>query len=283
MSDGRRRDWCFTVFSDADSPPSFEKATYGVAGKETCPETGKFHWQGFAQFKSACTLSAAQKRLDIGEAHMEARKGTPTQAADYCKKDGDFVESGELVDNEKEGQGKRNDIIALRDAAMEARSVEDLHSNDAVVQCYAGHMKFAHEVMYYAKKKKTATWRDVRCEIYWGDTRTGKTRKVMEMGDVYKWTPCEPMWFDGYAGEKILLIDEFYGQVKIANMLEMMEGHQMRLPIKGGFTFAEWDKVYLTSNTDPKDWYPNVPEAVKKAFMARVGKVTRFSDPFPSG
>lgn len=276
MSDGRRRDWCFTFFSDPDTPPSFEKASYGVAGKETCPETGKFHWQGFAQFKSACTISAAQKRLHVGEAHLEARKGTPTQAADYCKKDGDFIESGELKD---EGSGTRNDIHELRDAAMEVNSVAELHANDKVVQAYATHMKFAHEVIYYAKKKKTASWREVTTEILWGDTRTGKTRKVMEMGDVYKWTPCEPMWFDGYAGEKILLIDEFYGQVKIANMLEMMEGHQMRLPIKGGFTWAEWDKVFLTSNTDPKGWYPNVPEEVRKAFMARVAKVTHFANP----
>lgn len=207
---------------------------------------------------------------------MASRKGTPTQAADYCKKDGDFIEHGEIKDD---GAGCRNDIHELRDAALEAKSVDDLHNNDNVVNAYAGHMKFAHEVMYYAQKKKAKVWRDVHCEIYWGDTRTGKTRKVLEMGDVFKWTPSEPMWFDGYAGEKILLIDEFYGQVKIANMLEMMEGHQMRLPIKGGFTWAMWDQVFLTSNTDPKGWYPNVPEEVRKAFMARVEKVIRFANP----
>lgn len=277
MTNDRKRDWCFTYYSDADTPPSFDGVVYGVAGKEICPDTGRFHWQGFAQFKSACTMSACQKRLHIGQSHVEARQGTPTQAADYCKKDGDFIESGTLVDD---GAGARNDIHALRDAAQEASSVEELHNNDKVILAYAGHMKFAHEVMYYAKKKRTRDWRDVHCEILWGDTRTGKTKMVMDMESVYKWVPSEPVWFDGYTDEKILLIDEFCGQVRMATMLELMEGHQCRLPVKGGFTFAGWEKVYLTSNTDPKSWYPNVPEEVRKAFFARVCKTTHFMNPY---
>lgn len=252
--------------------------TYLVYGKEVCPDTQKDHWQGYAEFKSAKTIKAAQKALQIGDSHMDKRRGTPSQAAEYCMKDGKYKEFGERKPDLKEGQGKRNDIIALRDAAQAAVSVSELHRDD-IVECYASHMKFAKEIMYYAKKQRTATWRNVAVEIYWGDTRTGKTRKVMDMGGVFKWTPCDPIWFDGYDGEKILLIDEFYGQTRCNVMLELLEGHQCRLPVKGGFTFAEWDRVFITSNTDPKDWYPNVPAEVRAAFHARVSKVTHFANP----
>ena len=277
----RSRDFCFT-YHGANAPVQGVGVTYLVAQQEECPTTGKVHWQGYAEFKSQKTIPAAQKAMEIEGAHMEKRKGTPTEAAEYCKKeesrkaDGVAIELGERrADPEP---GKRNDLIALRDAAKSAKSVEELHC-DAHVECYANHMKFAKEVMYLSKKRRTATWRDVVVEIYWGDTRTGKTRKVMEMGDVYKWTPSDPIWFDGYDGEKILLIDEFYGQTRCNVMLELLEGHQCRLPVKGNFTFAEWDKVFITSNTNPKEWYPNVPEEVRAAFHARVSKVTHFANP----
>lgn len=250
--------------------------TYLVYGKEICPDTGKKHWQGYAEFKSPKTLKAAQKDLGIGDAHMEKRHGTPTQAAEYCMKDGEFKEFGERrADPEP---GKRNDIIALRDAARAASSVTELH-DDKVVEAYASHMKFAKEVMFYSKKARTAEWRNVTVEIYWGDPRTGKTKRAKEEGDSYTWLPSEPAWFDGYDGEKILIIDEFYGQVRMELMLKLLEGHQQRLPVKGGFTWAEWDRVFITSNTNPTEWYPNVPEEVRRAFHARVHKVTHFANP----
>jgi len=53
------------------------------------------------------------------------------------------------------------------------------------------------------------------------------------------------------------------------------------LPVKGGFTYARWTKVYLTSNTHPDDWYgETVPIAVKGAIRRRISKVEHFSQAF---
>ena len=91
------------------------------------------------------------------------------------------------------------------------------------------------------------------------------------------WCPSNPEWWDGYDGEEILLIDDFYGQVQVARMLHLLRGYQCRLPIKGGFTYAQWQKVYITSNNPPHEWYmkwEKIPLEVQDAFFARITTIT---------
>jgi len=52
---------------------------------------------------------SALKKID-STAHWEAAKGTSAEASDYCKKDGDFFESGPCPSS-----GKRNDLVAFQD------------------------------------------------------------------------------------------------------------------------------------------------------------------------
>ena len=52
-----------------------------VYSKEVCPKTNRDHRQVYAKFGSPKTLSACQKTLKVGNS-----KGTPAEAAGYCKK-----------------------------------------------------------------------------------------------------------------------------------------------------------------------------------------------------
>lgn len=70
-----------------------------MVGKEV-GESGTPHFQGFICFQDAKTFSAIKKLLPDG-CHIEARKGTFQQAADYCKKDGDYFEAGTLPMDQK--------------------------------------------------------------------------------------------------------------------------------------------------------------------------------------
>jgi len=103
--------WCFTInnYSDEDiATLSSWDSLYLIYGKELS-ESGTPHLQGFVTFKKQKRLSACKKLHST--AHWEAAKGTSEQAADYCKKEGNFEEKGSLPSS-----GKRNDLESFKDA-----------------------------------------------------------------------------------------------------------------------------------------------------------------------
>ncbi len=73
-----------------------------ILGKEV-GESGTPHLQGAILFSKQKTFPTLQKLLF--KAHIERMKGTPLQAFEYCRKEGDFYEYGELPK-----PGKRNDL-----------------------------------------------------------------------------------------------------------------------------------------------------------------------------
>ena len=83
-----------------DSVDSFR---YLVFGRER-GDSGTPHLQGFFVVANPVSLSQSKTLLNNYRCHLEIARGTPQQAADYCKKDGDFEEFGELPQ-----QGKRSD------------------------------------------------------------------------------------------------------------------------------------------------------------------------------
>lgn len=100
MCDQRNRGWCFTINNynpdDANLILEADKTIkYFVVGKEV-GQSGTPHLQGFIYFFNAKTMSAVKKMNYFRRAHLEPMKGTPEQAANYCKKDGNFLESGEV-------------------------------------------------------------------------------------------------------------------------------------------------------------------------------------------
>lgn len=85
-SSSRFRHWCFTSFQDGVRDP--ECAVYFCAGKEISPETGRRHIQGYISFEHGKTLSAVKALLGDPAAHLERRRGTEREAAEYCQKVG---------------------------------------------------------------------------------------------------------------------------------------------------------------------------------------------------
>ena len=108
----------------------------------------------------------------------------------------------------------------------------------------------------------------------------GKTSYVHDThgDDVYVFDDYRNGWWDGYSGQSVLLIDEFYGNIAYSTFLKLLDGYQIRLNIKGSFTYAKWTTVFITSNQHPKDWYPN---GLTDAMNRRITDIKHIQKPVP--
>lgn len=111
----RARRWCFT----RNNPPlgydtlirqliERDDVLYVIFGREVAA-TGTPHFQGFIIFSGPKTRQFVSAVLP--NSHLEPTRGTSAQAADYCKKEGDYEELGELPTSENSGQRGQFDIF----------------------------------------------------------------------------------------------------------------------------------------------------------------------------
>ncbi len=227
-----------------------ELVRYAVWGHEV-GESKTPHLQGYMELKKKTSFSVIKRTL-FGRAHIEPRRGTAQEAADYCKKDDEEpFEEGQIS-----APGTRTDIAYMRDLAKAETKNADALDKCPQIMKYVRGWQFAKQV--YAQQA-TAAFRKLTTTVLWGPGGCGKTRYVMDKygpENVFIMDrPAGAIWYDGYEGQDVLLIDDFYGWMPWGHFLRVLDGYQLRLPIKGGFAWARWTKVYITSNKHPDDWY----------------------------
>jgi len=118
-----------------------------------------------------------------------------------------------------------------------------------------------------------------RCRVYWGETRTGKSRRAWEEAglDAYPKDPNSKFW-DGYRGQEHVVIDEFRGTISISHLLRWLDRYPLLVEVKGSSVVCKAKQVWITSNLHPKDWYQE-DQATIDALLARI-EITKFSKPF---
>lgn len=104
--------------------------------------------------------------------------------------------------------------------------------------------------------------RDIRVYVLIGPPGCGKTRHVYDghdINDIYKLNTNSngTLWFDGYTNQTVLLIDDFKGWIKYTDLLTILDRYPYRCQIKGGYVWAKWTIVYITSNYKINEWYNN--------------------------
>lgn len=109
----RSKYFCFTINNytkdELDQLRRLESGsllTYLICGIER-GAGGTPHLQGYLEVPTRQRFSGVCKIPGLGRAHLETRKGNSKQAAEYCRKEGDFFEVGEIS---QVRQGKRTDL-----------------------------------------------------------------------------------------------------------------------------------------------------------------------------
>lgn len=273
----RYRAWMFTSFDDAR--PDFP-CRYLVFQQERCPETNRLHWQGYCYLDAAKALGGV-RRLMPG-AHWEPRRGTHEEARAYCTKAKSRV-AGPFERGDPPSQGERGDLKALCEAVASGRTDRELALSmpECIVKYRSGisALRFA-----FVEPRAHKT----RCIVLWGAAGCGKSRWAHRtFPTAFHKDPGE--WWDGYVGNDVVILDEFYGQLSLAYMLKMLDRYPCQFQIKGGYVVFRAKLVIITSNTDPLEWYRGLSERVDRAgrerpvvwqpqFFRRIEHVYRYTE-----
>lgn len=176
------------------------------------------------------------------------------------------------------GQGTRTDLKNILQKIKEGETMLNVIEENP--ELYGKYRNTIKDYKFEILKQQTKTFRKVHVEVHWGEAGTGKTRHCVETHpDAYKLDFDENIWWDGYEGETTLIINDFYGNIKYHKLLDLLDGYQLRLPIKGGHTYANWNKVLITSNKPPEEWYHH---GMTEALQRRIHETRYWGNTKPS-
>ncbi len=257
------------------------KVQYLVVGMEKAPLTGQLHGQGYLQLKDKARMAQVKSLLQADWLHLEVKvkRSKPEQCITYCKKDGDWMEWGEP----KGGQGTRNDIIGGVQILKDGGTMHDL-----IMKCPEVFVKYSGgmlKVKAILQNHSLPAIREVKTYWLWGRTGSGKTMSVVkhEGKNLFKLQAYElkNFWWCGYEGETAILIDEFTSSCcNIVRMTALLDVYKMKLPVKNGHAYAQWNTVYVTSNLQyPEEVYPGAHPEHRAALFRRISKSIEFTKP----
>ncbi len=262
------RNWCFTDFEKLDLVAIYEEykdiIRYIGWGEEICPKTKKIHHQGWVQFVNKKRMGGVKKVFGTQKLHIESCKGNEIQNVNYCAKEKKYKYIGEYI-----VQGQRTNMENIKkdlDNGATMKNIADSNFGD-YCRYHSGFDKYKK----MCDKERTKKFRKIQVEIVCGPTGTNKTRNAVEENqNAFKIEGANLKWFDGYEMESTLIIDEYNNDIPITKLLNILDGYQLRLEIKGSFTYANWTKVIITTNLRPEEIHSKAKEEHVNALNRRV-------------
>jgi len=262
----RAKNWCITLNNPEGQCLEFKEdiMQFLICGLEK-GEKGTQHLQGYVQFKSRLRLN--QVKVIWPRAHLEVAKGKPSQNVTYCSKEKHVHQHGTL----QQGQGTRNDLNELKNIIDASGSWDAIREHN-----YGASIRYRRALQQDIRDQRKHRQWETKLYIHWGDTGTGKSRYCHENFPNAFWK-TRGEWWDGYEGQEIVIIDEFYGWLPIGDLLRLADRYPMLVPVKGGFEKFVAKEIHITSNKPWEEWWPNVTnERVLSAFKRRIIKSTQY-------
>lgn len=162
MTQQQFKDICFTSFNtDIEWFRDWTKenksiVSYIILQGEYCKDNKK-HIQGFCQFTGQKRLEQIKKFFGDNTLHIERRRGTVQQARDYCANTAEYpkeiwhehIEYGEIQQKE---QGKRNDLIKIRNDLTEGKTLTECIRDCEDDKILSTILKYSKPLTEYARQ-----------------------------------------------------------------------------------------------------------------------------------
>lgn len=234
----------------------------------------------------------AIRRLPCANAmHWEKRRGSREDARKYSMKedtreDGPF-EFGEWDDS---AQGKRSDLALLADAIKGGASLATVAEDHTptYIRYHRGIAAYMH------LRQPPARETPPTIHLLMGPPGCGKTRTFYDSeAPEDRWvSPAGSalQWFDGYHGQPAALLDDFDGRASkvplqtlltildrssIGYVYDLLSRYVQQVAVKGGHAWWSPERVYVTTNIHPRNWYDwSSRESQYDALKRRFTRIT---------
>ena len=259
------RHWILTIPERDFSPgPQPELVGY-LCGQLEIGDGGFRHWQVYLIVNHPCRLTGIKKLYPT--AHVEATRSGAAEA--YCSKDDTRVPDSQFTYGEK--PFRRNvatDWSAVRELAQRGE-LEKIPA-DVYVRCYNQLSRIRTDYLRPVAIERV-------CYVFWGATGTGKSRRAWDEAglDAYGKDPCTK-WFCGYRGQSHIVLDEFRGAIGISHLLRWLDRYPVSVENKGSALPLMATTFWITSNVDPRLWYPDLDDETLAALIRRLN-ITHFN------
>lgn len=240
----------FTRFQVND-PIVFDEKTmkYLVYGTEVCPSTGRVHHQGYVYWHNAKSVGAQCKKYKCTFLYG---MGTPEEAANYCKKGGDYVEFGILPK-----QGRRTDLEDLVQKLINGETTVDDIAIDEPIS-YHQYGRTLEKIEDIAMRKKYRT-EMTTCEWIVGPTGVGKSQKAFKNyspSTHYNLNVRDNGYWEGYKQQDTVVINDYRGQLEYDHLLNLIDWVPLTVKRRNREPLPFMSKhVIITSPLTPEEVY----------------------------
>lgn len=259
---------------DAPQPPEFDRFSlhYAVWVKHNAAE---LHWHAYLHFKEPRYMSQVKSYLGCPWAHCEPIKDHRAYE-DYLR-DGHTLEEGPLEFGREVAQGHRTDWERVQGMATFGFGLKEVME---VMPGKGREINAVRQVIALFAPPPPVR-RDVRVHILWGPTGTGKTHRVRmtyPRAYIIQGKYHEGRSFDQYQENLELILDEWRSfEWPLSVMLGLLDVWVVPLVCRYQNRYGLWDKVFITTNEEPEDWYRN-DHTGRAAFLRRVTDIHRVED-----
>lgn len=241
-----------------------------------CFETnkaGRPHTHWYIRFKNARSFKSIQKLFP--SANIQKRKGTEQDCINYIRKGGIFEEIGEPA-----RQGCRTDLRNLSEDILGGRiTCEEILSTEAHTYHVYGRTLEKIEDTFKRNQKRTVPTKGL---WLYGSTGVGKSSRCFnEYPDAY-WKSVggkEFDWWDGYRGERVVVIDEFRGEIAFSFLLRLMDRYPLGVSrrCREPYPFTS-TLIVITSRYHPRHVYKDQSAEEMKQLYRRCDIIKLMKD-----
>lgn len=273
------RDYCFTKFEKhgKDKPVFEPKRMKCLFFAPEYTKEEKFHWQGYVYWKNQRTKSAMIKDGLFGD--IRSADGTAQQNVTYIQgpyhkddKDKPFNPKYEFF-GKLPVQGERGDLNDIKRSIENGESVDTICMDEPMI--YHKYGRTLHKIEDIVLRKKHRT-KMTECDWLWGATGVGKSHEAFKNYDStthYVWKN-DNGWQDDYVGQKIVIINDFRGEIKYGELLQLIDKWPYTLRRRGRSPVPFLaEKIIITACSRPEDIYSGVAQYDRMDQLLRRVKV----------